>query len=358
MPGPAFALALLNWYSENARQMPWRDSPTPYGVWISEMMLQQTRVSTVIPYFNAWMERFPTIDQLSAASLQEVLNAWEGLGYYSRARNLHRAAQQIMAEYGGELPADVKELRKLPGIGPYTAGAIASIAFGLDEPLLDGNVRRVLARLFAIQTAVDTPEGMRQLWGIAARYIPTGRAGEYNQGLMELGALICVPKDPDCANCPVSKFCEGFALGIQRELPVLKPRPRTPHYIVTAAVIHKDGEVLIAQRPEDGLLGGMWEFPGGKLEPGEDLPTCLQREIHEELALQIEVGGQIGVYRHAYTHFKVTLHAFRCKLIKGEPQAIAVADWRWVLVDDLNDYPMGKIDRMIARQLADQTALI
>jgi A/G-specific adenine glycosylase len=317
-------------------------------------MLQQTRAETVIPYFERWMERFPTLAALASASQHEVLAAWEGLGYYSRARNLHRAAKMVMAEYGGELPHGKKLLQRLPGVGRYTAGAISSIAFGLDEPALDGNIRRVLARLFDVTEPARSPEGERRLWGLAAEHLPPGRAGEYNQALMDLGATVCTPRNPDCLRCPVAEFCQARLLGVQEQRPVEKPKPVIPHYIVTAAIVQRNGAeniVLIAQRPANGLLGGLWEFPGGKVQDGEDLPTCLRREIREELGAEISVSEPMGIYRHAYTHFRVTLHAFRCKLVGGEPTPIEVADVRWVTPEALADYPMGKIDRQIARKL-------
>jgi A/G-specific adenine glycosylase len=353
---PSLASALLDWYAQHARDLPWRGhrgyTPHPYAVWVSEIMLQQTRVETVIPYFRRWMERFPTIAALASASQQEVLSLWEGLGYYSRARNLHRAAQVVVAEYGGELPRDLKALQKLPGIGRYTAGAIASIAFGLDAPALDGNIRRVLARVFNVAEPARSPQGERRLWELAAAHLPPGQAGDYNQALMDMGAMICTPRFPDCPQCPLNAMCEARRLGIQDLRPVLEPRRQTPHYTVTAAVIERDGQVLITQRPPQGLLGGLWEFPGGKQEQGESLPDCLRREIGEELAVQVEVGEPFGVYEHAYTHFRVTLHAFRCRLQNGrEPEPVQVHDLRWVSRDELADYPMGKIDRQIAKRL-------
>jgi A/G-specific adenine glycosylase len=315
-------------------------------------MLQQTRVETVIPYFARWMERFPTIAALATASQQEVLAAWEGLGYYSRARNLQRAAQEVVARYGGKLPVSAQELRRLPGIGRYTAGAIASIAFGQDVPALDGNIRRVLARLFDVNVPARSAQGERILWELAGAHLPPGQAGDYNQALMDLGATICTPRNPQCERCPLSEFCQAFAQGLQEQRPVVEQKAAVPHFVVTAAVIERDGAVLIARRPARGLLGGMWEFPGGKVEPGEDLPACLRRELREELEIEVEVGEQIGVYRHAYTHFKVTVHAFQCRLVDGEPRPIQVSALCWVHPDELGGYPMGKIDRQIAMRLA------
>ncbi|HJW91765.1 MAG TPA: A/G-specific adenine glycosylase [Anaerolineales bacterium] len=348
-----FQTRLLEWYTQNARRLPWRGNPDPYAVWVSEIMLQQTRVGTALPYFERWMARFPTIRALALASQQEVLAAWEGLGYYSRARNLHRSAQIVMEQHGGELPGDLRALRRLCGIGRYTAAAIASLAFHQDEATLDGNIRRVLARVFDVAAPARSLQGEGQLWELAARHLPAGRAADYNQALMDLGATICKPRDPECQRCPLSGLCAANRLGIQNQRPVLAPKPEVPHYVVTAAVIRRNGQVLIAQRPTDGLLGGLWEFPGGKVHPGEDLLSSLKREIREELGVEVAVQGALGNYRHAYTHFRVSLHAFCCTLETGEPHNLAHTDLRWARPAQLADYPMGKIDRQIASQLFD-----
>jgi len=318
-------------------------------------MLQQTRVETVIPYFERWMARFPNVNALAAASEQDVLMAWEGLGYYSRARNLLRAAQIVAEEYGGELPRDIPSLQRLPGIGRYTAGAIASIAYGLDEPTLDGNLRRVFARVFDVREPANMPVGEKILWELAAEHLPRGRAGDYNQALMDLGATVCTPRAPDCAACPVNDLCRAYALGIQEERPVLKPKPAPPHYTVTAAVIRREGKYLLARRPQKGLLGGLWEFPGGKVEAGESLESALRHEICEELGVAIRVGEPFGVYRHAYTHFRFTLHAFVCYLNGDEPRALEAGELSWVSPSELSAYPMGKVDRQIARRLTTDT---
>jgi len=346
-----FSRRLLDWYSKNARELPWRNHPDPYAVWVSEIMLQQTRVETVIPYYLRWMRELPTISTLAAASQQEILILWEGLGYYSRARNIHRAAVVLVKEHNGYLPTESTKLRQLPGIGRYTAAAIASFAFGKDEPMLDGNIRRVLSRIFYVTEPLGSSQGEKVLWRIASEQLPLGQAGEYNQAMMDLGSIICVPKSPKCINCPLRDLCKARKLGFQAELPVPKLRKEIPHYTVTAAVFENGGEVLIAQRPQDSLLGGMWEFPGGKQEPGEDLKSCLQREILEELGVVIQVGDPLGVYQHAYTHFRITLHAFRCSLNGFQPTLKEHTDLRWVAVSDLKDFPMGKVDRQISNQL-------
>jgi A/G-specific adenine glycosylase len=350
MPWPA---DLLAWYDRNARELPWRSHLTPYRTWVSEIMLQQTQVDTVIPYFTRWMARFPDIHSLAKADEQDVLTLWEGLGYYSRARHLHRAARIVDSELDGKLPSIPEELQKLPGIGPYTAAAIASIAFGVDVAVVDGNIRRVFSRLYNITIPVRSTEGEKLVWKLAQENLPTGKASAYNQALMDLGAMICSPKSPDCAHCPVAEYCEANKLNVQEARPVKLPRKKVPHLTVTAAVIRRDGQVLLAKRPAGGLLGGLWEFPGGTREDSDpDLPTCLRREIQEELGVEIKVGTPFGIYDHAYTHFKITLHAFLCELTDGdEPQQLESEELVWIKPGDLTDYPMGKVDRLIADRL-------
>lgn len=353
--GQSIAQRLLPWYRRHQRELPWRGNVSPYAVWVSEIMLQQTRVETVLPYYRRWMERFPTLKSLAQAELHDVLAAWEGLGYYSRARNLHRAARLVMEELGGELPPQAEALRRLPGIGHYTAGAIASIAFGQDEPALDANARRVLSRVYDLRIPARSTEGEKRLWQYAWENLPRGEAGAFNQALMDLGSLVCTPQNPNCPQCPLNDVCLAYERGVQEERPVRLEKPERPHYTVTAAVITRQDKVLISQRPLDGLLGGLWEFPGGKVEPGEDLSSGLQREILEELGVEVAVGDPFGVYQHGYTHFQVTLHAFCCSLKNGsEPSPLQVYDLRWVDREQLPEYPMGKIDRQIAKRLLEE----
>jgi A/G-specific adenine glycosylase len=359
----AIAQALASWHDKQQRSLPWRSAPAghrdPYQVWISEIMAQQTRVETVIDYFERWMRRFPTIATLAAAEQQEVLKQWEGLGYYARARNLHRAAQIVVAEHSGKLPTESDALRRLPGIGDYTVGAILSLAYNQPEPILDGNVKRVLSRLADIEQPIDQPSTLRQLWNLAREVVeaaPPAGAGSVNEALMELGALVCVPANPRCLLCPVADHCQAFAHGTQNERPVTTPKRQTPHYDVTAGVIWQ-GEigaspVLIAQRPQEGMLGGLWEFPGGKVEAEDSgLEACLRREIQEELGIEIEVGEHFTTVRHAYTHFRITLYAFHARHIGGEPQALGCADWLWVTLDELDAYPFPVTDRKIIAAL-------
>ena len=307
-------------------------------------MLQQTRVETVIPYFEKWMRLFPTVQSLADASERDVLNAWEGLGYYSRARNLHNAAKVVVKELGGKLPDELNELIKLPGIGRYTAGAIMSIAFGKDEPALDGNLKRVYARLFDLKEPVDSSKGEKLLWRIAGENLPKGKASDFNQALMDLGATICIPKTPRCSDCPLVKLCKAYANGTQEKRPVKKPKKEIPHYVHAAGIIVRKGKVLLAQRPPNGLLGGMWEFPNGRVngDPAKELVKTLRTGFR----LKVQKKEALALVQHTYTHFKVTVHAFLCELSASENHHL-----KWISVRDLGKYPMGKVDRRIATKL-------
>jgi A/G-specific adenine glycosylase len=359
----AIARRLVDWHLDHQRALPWRNAPAgqrdPYTVWVSEIMLQQTRVETVVDYYLRWMARLPTLPALAAADLQTVLKLWEGLGYYARARNLHRAAQQVVEKYDGRLPNRRELLLRLPGIGEYTVGAILSLAFNQAEPILDGNVKRVLSRLADIDQPVDEPATRKELWRLARQIVeaaPPETAGVCNEAIMELGATVCVPENPRCLVCPLVHLCRAAANGTQLQRPVTIPRKATPHVDVAAGIIWQ-GEpfhspLLIAQRPPDKMLGGLWEFPGGKLEATDaDLPACLRREIAEELGIDIEVGELFTTLRHAFTHFRMTLHAFHARHRSGEPQAIGCADWRWVALADLEHYPFPVTDRKIIQAL-------
>lgn len=345
---------LLNWYYRCRRDLPWRGETDPYRIWVSEVMLQQTQVATVIPYYQRFLEKFPDVETLAAAPLEQVLKAWEGLGYYARARNLHKAAGEIVEKWGGHFPQTYARLRTLPGFGDYTAGAVASIAFGEAVPAVDGNARRVLARLFALEQHVTRGPGARQLKEIATALVDPQAPGDWTQAVMELGATICAPASPKCLLCPVNELCQGRLRGIEQDLPVKPAKKALPHYNVTAAVIRQNGKILIAQRPLDKMLGGLWEFPGGKQEPGETLAECLRREIKEELDLEIAIGEQVVTIKHSYTHFKITLYAFYCWVVRGQPQALHVADWRWVSLAEIERFPFARTDLQIIRALRRQ----
>jgi A/G-specific adenine glycosylase len=353
LPPPApFAADLLRWYDSAAIRLPWRGTPDPYRVWLSEVMLQQTQISAVIPYFERFLAHFPTVAALAAAPTDSVLKQWEGLGYYSRARNLQRAAQQIMTAYGGVFPQTVEGLLTLPGIGRYTAGAIASIAFGVRAAVVDGNVIRVLARVLDLADDVTKGPTQARLWQAAEGLLPPERVGDYNQALMDLGRTICTARNPLCGRCPIRDHCRAFAAGTQAERPVKAKKAAVPHRDVAAGVIYNaEGAILIAQRPADGLLGGLWEFPGGKQEPGETLIECLRRELREELAIEVTAIEPLVKVQHAFTHFKITLHAFTCQHSGGEPQAIGCQAFRWVRLAAMREFAFGKADLDVIRFL-------
>ena len=347
-----FAAQIVSWYSKHKRDLPWRrDAHDPYRVWVSETLLQQTQVTTVMPYYGRFLKRFPTLRALATAPLDDVLKTWEGAGYYARARNMHRAAQDIVARFSGKIPETVEDLLTLPGIGRYTAGAIASIAFNHAAPVLDGNVTRVLCRYFDIRGDPKSGSTRRELWSLAEALLPRGRADKFNQGLMDLGATICTPHSPDCVACPIRRGCAGRRLGIQEQLPAKPKQKPLPHHQIAVGVIWKRGKVLIAKRFAKDLLGGLWEFPGGHQEPGESLAECVEREIREEVALDVQVGNEFAAVDHGYSHFSITLHSFHCRWIRGRPRAIGCADCKWVTPHDLVRFAFPAANRKIFPQL-------
>ena len=343
-----FRARLLAWYRQNKRQTSWRDSGNPYHVWVSEVMLQQTRVDQMAPYFERFIRAFPTLQALAAASEDQVLKAWEGLGYYARARNMHKAAKRMAFELGGRIPDTYQELIELPGVGQYTAAAVSSIAFDRDHPVLDGNVTRVLCRLLRIEEEPTRAQVKAQLIAAGETLLARGEAGDFNQAMMELGSRVCTPQSPSCPTCPVGDWCRAKAeLDDPASLPRKAPKKQKPHYQVAAGLIRKGDELLIAQRPVEGMLGGLWEFPGGKQEPGETLPECLVREIREELGIEIEVDERLTSVDHAYSHFSITLHAFAARYVCGTPQALGCAAWRWIAPEALDDFALPRADRRI-----------
>jgi A/G-specific adenine glycosylase len=336
--------------------MPWRRTRGPYAIWVSEVMLQQTQVATVKPYFERFMARFTTPRALASAELGDVLKVWEGLGYYSRARNLHRAAQTICREHGGRLPSAEKELLKIPGIGPYTAGAIASIAFDRPVPAVDGNVARVLCRLFLVRRDARQARTHRRLREHIEPLLRLGRPGAVNQALMDLGATLCKPADPDCPQCPLARFCGAQCTGVQAKFPRRAKRPKVPHYDVVAGIIWRRGCVLIDQRPAEGLLGGLWEFPGGKVQPGETPQIALAREVREELGVKIRVGPLLETVRHAYSHFRITLRFHDARYVSGRTRALGCAAFRWVRPGQLGRYAFPRANRSMVQRLIRQAA--
>jgi len=341
--------SLLAWYGRHKRGLPWRATQDPYHILVSEVMLQQTQVERVRQYYPKFLKRFPTLRELAQASLDDVLKAWEGLGYYARARNLHRAAQIVLRDYGGKIPRSREELLKLPGIGRYTAGAILSIAFGQDEPAVDANVRRVFSRLFALRHG----HNQKKFEELARVLLPSGQAGLFNQALMDLGATICIAHKPKCLICPLTKLCEARRLGIQSELPVRPHARAKPHYDVAVGIIWKDGKILITKRPDDGFLGGLWEFPGGKRQLHESLEDCVRREIFEEVNVRVRDLKHFMTVQHGYSHFTVTLHVFWGYYAGGRPRCQGCTAWAWVRPSDLSQYAFPSANQKIITKLFD-----
>ncbi len=345
---------LLGWYDKNRRDLPWRKTGDPYRIWVSEVMLQQTRVDSVIPYYHRFLEAFPSVESLAAAERQQLLKIWEGLGYYSRARNLQDAARIVAGEHGGELPDDEASLRELPGIGPYTAAALLSIAFGKPYAVVDGNVIRVLTRYFGIRDDIRSNRTRKEIEKLASQILDEERPGDFNQAVMELGATICKPSSPDCSRCPISARCAARLSAETDSIPWKSPRGKIPHHDIGVGLIrNSEDKLLIALRPEEAMLGGLWEFPGGKRANGEEIRQTVRREIREETGLQVEVGEPFKVLDHAYSHFKITLHAYWCRPDPPDQTPVAEASrkLRWVGVEELEEYPFPKANKTLTEAL-------
>jgi len=338
--------ALLVWWERHGRgEIPWKLLPSgmspaltqdlnPYGIWIAEVMLQQTQLAVVLPYWERWMAAFPTVDALAAASLEEVRLQWQGLGYYSRVRRLHEAAQRLV---GGPWPRSLEEWMALPGIGRTTAGSILSCAFNAPSPILDGNVKRVLARLTAHPRPPARDDAL--FWSWSEALLDPSRPRDTNQALMDLGATLCTPRQPDCHRCPWQSHCAAYASGDPCRWPVTDaPKPLPFQVIGVGVVLNTGGEVLIDQRLEEGLLGGMWEFPGGKQEKDETIETCIARELKEELGIVVTVREELITVDHAYSHKKLRFVVHLCDWESGEPQPLASQQVRWVRPEDLGNY--------------------
>lgn len=342
--------SLLTWYQAQGRTLPWRQTRDPYAIWVSEIMLQQTQVQTVIPYYERWLAAFPRVADLAEAEQQQVLKLWQGLGYYARARNLHKAAGVVVSQFGSEFPAQPDQAQSLPGIGRTTAGGILSAAFNAPVAILDGNVKRVLARLVALPISPRRAEA--QLWQLSEQLLDPANPRNFNQALMDLGATVCTPRQPNCLACPWQFVCQANHRQLQDLLPMREPTAAIPHKRIGVAVIWNDQEqILIDQRRQEGLLGGLWEFPGGKIEPGETVEECIQREIKEEIGIEITVGEQLISIDHAYSHFKVTLMVHHCQYVSGEPQAIECEQVRWVSLEKLEEYPFPAANVQIIEAL-------
>ena len=350
-----FTAKIVDWYDGAKRELPWRETRDPYAIWVSEMMLQQTQVATATPYWRRWMERFPTVRALAEAPLEDVLKQWQGLGYYARARNLHRAARVIQEKHEGLFPERFEDVLALPGVGRYTAGAICSIALGQDVPIVDANVIRVLCRVWGVRGDPKTSETQKRLWELAEALVPSGRADRFNQGMMELGALVCKP-EPRCPVCPVQDLCAAYRSGDPTALPEFAPRPAFTSQTDVSAIVRRsgDGSLLLTQRPPDGLWGGLWEFPRVTLRPDETAAKGAERAACEVAGLRVRAGEQVGAVKHGVTTRKITLLGIGCAPADdvAEPQAVGCAAWKWVAEGDLAAYPLSSPQVRLVAQIA------
>jgi A/G-specific adenine glycosylase len=343
--------SLLSWFERCRRDLPWRHSRDPYAIWVSEIMLQQTQVATVIPFFKRFLEAFPTLMDLAAAEEEQVLRLWEGLGYYRRARDLHRAARQVVAEHGGRIPQEPATLRTLPGIGRYTMGAILSQAFDRRLPILEANSQRVLCRLFGRREDPRRGSARRWLWETAEILLPARKVGAFNQALMELGALVCTPAAPQCANCPVSGLCTARRLGLQNEIPARAPAPAPVAIHEAAVVVYRRGRVLMVQRPPDGRWAGLWEFPHAPRETGQTYEDAAIDLLPRLTGIRAEIGCEILTLQHSVTHQRITLVCFEGQYREGRFQSVFYRRGRWVRPKDLPAFPVSAPQRKIAQQL-------
>jgi A/G-specific adenine glycosylase len=341
----AIRRALLDWYRSNRRDLPWRSTRDPYAIWVSEAMLQQTRVQTVIPYYERFLECFPDVRALATADLEDVLGVWAGLGYYSRARHLREAAQVVADEYGGELPDDAERLRQLPGFGRYTAGAVASIAFDRPEPAVDGNVARVLARLLGIREDVKRADVAARLWRRAAVLARGPHPGQLNQALMELGATVCTPRAPRCLACPLSRHCDAYRRGDADRLPVRAKRSQPRQVEAAAGLLLRRGKALAVRREQGGLLGGLWELPGGELGRREKPGAGLVRALRESVGLVVRRAERAGTVEHAFSHRRLRLHVFHCDTPRGRIRLSGFDAHRWLAPTALPQLPQAAVTR-------------
>jgi len=330
---------LLLWYKKSNYYMPWRNQASPYQIWISEIMLQQTQVKTVLNYYNNWMEKFPTVKCIAEATIDDILKLWEGLGYYKRAHNIYDASKIIVNEYNGKVPNIYSDLIQLPGIGDYTASAILSIAFNKPYSAIDGNLKRVISRLNILDNKFKNIDIMKKF---VIKLMKNNNPGDINQAFMDLGREVCVPRIPKCEICPLNVFCLAYIRNEVSLYPIKEIRKKIPSFDVVVGMIYKKNKFLISKRKKNGLLGGLWELPGGKKMINETDQNCLKREIKEELNITIDVINKIGYIKHQYSHFKINLIGYICQYSTGNPQPLAADDLRWISKKSIKNFAFPK----------------
>jgi A/G-specific adenine glycosylase len=337
-----FQEQLIGWYQKHHRKLPWRETGDPYRIWVSEVMLQQTQTNTVLPYYRKFFIRFPNLTLLAESDLQDLLKVWEGLGYYARARHLHRAANIILAEYGGNVPDTWEAIRKLPGVGDYIGAAVLSIAFNKPYAVVDGNVKRLLARLFEVDAPVNKSSSYRLFKEKADSLLFHCKPGVFNQAMMELGAMVCKPGQPVCGICPLIFHCQAYQKKSISEYPQRTRRPPSPVHHIAVGVVCKNNHMLITQRKSEGLLGGLWEFPGGRVKKNESPESACIREIKEEVNLKVQIDAYITRVKHAYTHFKIIMDVFTCRYLSCKVKLDGPVDYRWITPPEIDQYPFPK----------------
>ena len=340
-----FASHLLAWYDGRSCNFPWRDCKDPYKIYLSEVMLQQTQASTVLPYYKKWIQKYPTIQSVANDTQEQILKQWEGLGYYGRARNFHKSCKIIVNDFGGMITNSSDEFSKLPGVGPYISAAVMSIAFQHPLPAVDSNAIRVGARMEMLD--LPYPKKLNIIYDYFKSHISIERPGDFNQAIMDLGREICTADSPKCSVCPVSKFCKALINKSVDKYPIKVKSSKKPHYNVAVGVIWNNGKILISKRRENGLLGGLWEFPGGKIEKGESARECIIREVKEELGVLVQPTSFLKQIKHAYTHFSITMDAYHCDYLQGSPEAIGCDNWKWIAPQEISLLPFPKANHKL-----------
>ena len=341
---------ILSWYQSEKRILPFRGIDDPYKIWLSEIMLQQTQVKTVVPYYNRWIKRYPSIKSVALADRGAVLKMWEGLGYYTRCRNFHTAAKIVVKRFNGIIPNDWENFSSLPGVGDYTAAAVLSIAFNKPYAVMDGNAKRVMSRILGIKNL--TSWNLSRINKTLSNIIPEHTPGNFNQSVMELGATLCTPRSPSCNKCPLSFGCKAFKTNKPDYYPKPAAKKRKPHYTIVAGIIWRDNTFFIQRRPEKAMLGGLWEFPGGKVEEGESLEAALKREIKEECGVVPSIKKRIGAVDHSYSHFSITFHGYHC--IENGEKINKVDHSAWITPDQIDQFPFPKANHKLFKIINEQ----